>query len=30
MNTFLQRHGGSVTGVLNGLDRVRFRAFAVI
>lgn len=25
MNTFLQRHGGSVTGVLSGLDRVRFR-----
>ena len=25
MNSLLQRHGGSVTGVLSGFDRVRFR-----
>ena len=25
MNTFVQRHRGFVTGVLNGFDRVRFR-----
>jgi hypothetical protein len=25
METFLQRHGGSVTGTLSGFDRVRFR-----
>jgi hypothetical protein len=25
MNTFLQRHAGSVTGMISGLDRVRFR-----
>ena len=25
MNTFLQRHAGSVTGMLSGFDRVRFR-----
>ena len=25
MNTFVQRHYNSVTGVLNGFDRVRFR-----
>ena len=25
MNGFLQRHAGSVTGMLSGFDRVRFR-----
>ena len=25
MNCFLQRHGDSVTGMLSGFDRVRFR-----
>jgi len=25
MNTFLQRHAPSVTGMLSGFDRVRFR-----
>ena len=30
MNSFLQRHAGSVTGMLSGFDRVRFRGTACL